>query len=589
MTPLSQTILSAVLPPGCPPVLRRAACRLLGFDQVDGAYNALRTEAGSQNFFDGLLEFMQVSYSATPAELKHIPRTGPAVIVANHPFGILEAVILANAVRQIRPDVRILANEVLQRIPELSDLLIPVDVFGSSARGNVSGMRRAVEFLNNGGLLIVFPAGAVSHFQWRHRASVDPPWNASIMRLIRLASKTGAAPVVVPVFVPGSNSPAFHAVGMLHPSFRTALLARELLNKRRSHVELRVGHAIPFSKLAEMPSDSDCIEYLRWRTYLLANRHAFKANTKSYGKRHQSAVEEIISPVPPSILASEVEQLPSACLLDRSGELCVYLAKAKQIPQLLRETGRLREITFRQAGEGTGRSLDLDQFDEDYLHLFLWQAAKHELVGAYRLQTTENTSALYTRTLFQFDERFLNAMGPAVELGRSFIRAEYQKGFAPLLLLWKGIGKFISANPRCKTLFGPVSISKQYQAVSQELMIAYLEKRTSVAEWIGLVRPRNAPARGRITDRCSDVEELSDVISDLEPAQAGIPVLLRQYLKLGGRLLSFNVDPEFSDVLDGLIVVDLTKTEPKLLERYLGRAEAASFTEYHKEPLYETQ
>ena len=581
MTPLSQTVLSAVLPQGCPPVLGRAACRLLGFAEADRAYAVLRTEAGSQHLFQKLLEFMEVSYSATPAELKHIPRTGPAVIVANHPFGILEAVVLATAVRQIRPDVRILANEVLRRIPELSDLLIPVDVLGGSASASVAGMRRAVQFLNHGGLLIVFPAGAVSHFQWNQRASVDPPWNASVIRLIRIAAKSGRAPVVVPVFVPGSNSPAFHAAGMLHPSFRTALLARELFNKKRSHVELRVGHAIPFSKLAAMPSDTECIQYLRWRTYLLANRHSFKPNTKAFGKRQRTNVADIIAPIPVSTLATEVERLPQACLLDRPGDLCVYLAKAGQIPQLMREIGRLREITFRQAGEGTGRSLDLDKFDEEYQHLFVWNAAKAEVVGAYRLQTTENTSALYTRTLFQFDERFLNAMGPAVELGRSFIRAEYQKGFAPLLLLWKGIGKFIAANPRCKTLFGPVSISNQYQAVSRDLMIAYLEKCASVAGWMGLVRARNAPAKRRTADRCSDVEELSEVISDLEPTQTGIPVLLRQYLKLGGKLLSFNVDPEFSDVLDGLIVVDLTKTEPKLLERYLGRAEAGSFIAHH--------
>ena len=178
MTLLSQTVLSAVLPQGCPPVLGRAACRLLSFNEADRAYEALQSEAGSQHLFQKLLEFMEVSYSATPADLKHIPRAGPAVIVANHPFGILEAVALATVVRQIRSDVRILANELLQRIPELRDLLIPVDLLGGSARASVAGMRRAVQFLNDGGLLIVFPAGAVSHFQWNQRASVDPPWNA---------------------------------------------------------------------------------------------------------------------------------------------------------------------------------------------------------------------------------------------------------------------------------------------------------------------------------------------------------------------------------------------------------------------------
>ena len=576
MTPLSQTVRSAALPPGFPAALGRAASLLLGFDKAGRAYETVRAAGDARHLFERLLEFIEVTYSATPADLQQFPRKGPAVIVANHPFGILEAVVLATVVRQIRPDVKILASELLQTIPELSGLLVP-------------GLPHAMQFLNEGGLLIVFPAGAVSHYQWSERASVDPPWDAAIAQMITLAAKTGRPPVVVPVFVPGSNSLAFHAAGMVHPGLRTALLARELFNKQRAAVELRVGRAVSFEKLAALPSDLERIQYLRWRTYLLANRHSFKPNTKAPRKRNRAVMEEVITPISPSALAADVEQLPPACLLDRSGDLCVYLAHAAQLPRLLLEIGRLREVTFRQAGEGTGRSLDLDQFDERYLHLFVWNAAKREVAGAYRLKATKGNSALYTRTLFQFDERFLNAMGPAIELGRSFIRVEYQKGFAPLLLLWKGIGKFIAANPRYKILFGPVSISKQYQAVSRELMIAFLEKRAGVAEWMGLVRGRNAPPKTQSSVRCRDVEELSDVISDLEPTQAGIPVLLRQYLKLGGKLLGFNVDPEFSDVLDGLIVVDLTKTEPKLLERYLGRAEAASFLNFHKEPVHETQ
>jgi putative hemolysin len=332
-----------------------------------------------------------------------------------------------------------------------------------------------------------------------------------------------------------------------------------------------------------MPTDAERVQYLRWRTYLLASRNPFKPDTRVLRKRANGKHAEVIPAVPAATLAAEVARLPQESMLDRSADLAVYLAAAAQIPGVLREIGRLREITFRLAGEGTGRSIDLDEFDPQYLHLFVWNDAKQEIVGAYRLQATEATPTLYTQTLFQFDQRFLSAMGPAVELGRSFIRAEYQKGFAPLLLLWKGIGKFIAANPRYKILFGPVSISNQYQAVSRELMIGFLEARAGITDWVDLVRARNAPPRLRPAVPCANVEELSDVISDLEPSQAGIPVLLRQYLKLGGKLLGFNVDPEFSDVLDGLIVVDLTKTGPKLLERYLGKTEAASFLEFQKE------
>jgi len=171
-------------------------------------------------------------------------------------------------------------------------------------------------------------------------------------------------------------------------------------------------------------------------------------------------------------------------------------------------------------------------------------------------------------------------------LGRSFVREEYQKGFAPLLLLWKGIGKYIAKNPRYRTLFGPVSISNDYQALSRELMVSFLEKHASLRDWVGLVRHRHAFRRQqpelRLPDSGFDVEDLSEVVSDIEPNRAGIPVLLRQYLKLGGKLLGFNVDPEFSNALDGLILVDLTRTEPKLLQRYLGAAEAAAFLQFQK-------
>jgi putative hemolysin len=185
--------------------------------------------------------------------------------------------------------------------------------------------------------------------------------------------------------------------------------------------------------------------------------------------------------------------------------------------------------------------------------------------------------------LFHFGEEFLNRMGPALELGRSFVRAEYQKGFAPLLLLWKGIGKYIARNPQYRVLFGPVSISNQYQAVSRELMISFLERSASLVSWKSLVHARNAPVRDAASHTfCRDLEDLSDVVSDIEPGRAGIPVLLRQYLKLGGKLLAFNVDRDFSDALDGLIVVDLLKTEPRLLDRYLGREEAKAFLDFQK-------
>ena len=292
-------------------------------------------------------------------------------------------------------------------------------------------------------------------------------------------------------------------------------------------------------------------------------------------------------------MALEVARLPACSLLATSGELSAYLASAQEIPAVLGEIGRLRELTFRVAGEGTGKSIDVDIFDSHYLHLFIWNQSQREIAGAYRLAGTDTVrgkfgiQGLYTGTLFKYGDEFLDCMGPALELGRSFVRIEYQKGFAPLLLLWKGIGKFVAQNPQYKVLFGPVSISNQYQSTSRRLMVSFLERYVSLKEWAGLVSSRN-PFRSRDTQRrelpeaALDLDDLSAAVSDLEPGQPGLPVLLRQYLRLGGKLLGFNVDPQFANALDGLIVVDLTKTEPKLLERYLGKHEAAQFLALHR-------
>jgi putative hemolysin len=248
----------------------------------------------------------------------------------------------------------------------------------------------------------------------------------------------------------------------------------------------------------------------------------------------------------------------------------------------LREIGRLRELTFRAAGEGTGRELDLDRFDQEYLHLFLWSRSSSEVIGAYRLGLTDQllagagVEALYTSTLFRFAPELFAAMGPALEMGRSFIRTEHQRSFTGLMLLWKGIGAFVLRHPRYPVLFGPVSISAEYRSISQQLMVAFLKQNLGVHEWSRWVHPRaRFRPRGRedlvSVMEISDLDDVSGFVSVLEPDRKGVPILLKQYLKLGGALLGFNVDPDFSNVLDVLILVDLRKTPATTLVRYMGR------------------
>ena len=309
-------------------------------------------------------------------------------------------------------------------------------------------------------------------------------------------------------------------------------------------------------------------------------------------RAEQSDPEPIAPPVPPSLLRAEIEALPAEQRLVQSGQYRVQYAQARQIPWCLQEIGRLRELTFRQAGEGTGKASDIDLFDAYYLHLFLWDGEANAIVGAYRMGLADEILArygkrgLYTQSLFRYGLRLLETLNPAIELGRSFVRSEYQKSFSALLLLWRGIGQFIVRAPQYAVLFGPVSISNSYAPVSRQLMVEYLRANRIEAKLARHVKPRRPfrAERPKVSSEVADlrdVEDLSRVIAQIEHDNKGIPILLKQYLKLGGRLLGFSSDDQFSDSLDGLIVVDLRASKPRVLARYLGEAGAATFFAHH--------
>jgi putative hemolysin len=559
----------------------------IGLRQLNSLYGQLREPTAEATFAERLLKQLEIHTLVSAEDVARIPRTGPVLVVANHPFGILDGAVLSALLPSIRRDVKILGNALLAEIPELSNLLVPVDVLSgkSAVRRNSGRIRTAVDVLTSGGMLVVFPAGEVSHFQWRKRSITDPSWHPQVAAILRVAQRRGPRVSVLPVYVNGSNSLFFQAAGIAHPRLRTLLLGRELLNKRGRTVEVRIGSALAGEKILSLPTQQERIEYLRWRTYLLASRNVFKPRIQ-LPMRHRKAANEqqITNAVAPERMACEIAALPPLNRLATNGDFSTYVAEAAQIPATLREIGRLREIAFRSVGEGTGRALDLDEFDAAYLQLFVWNEREREVAGAYRLAGTDRVQRLYTATLFQYSPEFLSRIGPALELGRSFVRVEYQRAFQPLLLLWKGIGAYVARNPRYRVLFGPVSISNEYQTLSRKLIVSFLERHALMQNWMAFVSCRK-PFRSTEPKTGLDLDDLSALVSDLEPGKPGVPVLLRHYLKLGGKLLAFNLDPNFSEVVDGLILVDLTKTEEKLLERYLGRAEARQFLAFQKASL----
>jgi putative hemolysin len=421
----------------------------------------------------------------------------------------------------------------------------------------------------------------------RRREVADIAWSPTIAGIARA---TGAS--VLPIYFSGRNSTGFQLAGLVSPRLRTLLLPRELLKKRGSTIHVQIGSLISPLKLREFDSDEEMAAYLRVRTYLLAGR----ATKSRSANRPSPRVEERIAPAEPvDLIESELASLPSDQHLAASGALRVAYARAEQIPTTLREIGRLREITFRRAGEGTGRSADLDRFDEYYLHLLVHDSTRRQVVGAYRLGLTDHIlpahgkDGLYTHTLFRFSDELLKQIGPAIELGRSFVRPEYQKEFAPLMLLWKGIALFAARYPQYRRLFGPVSISNEYQSLTRQLLIEFLKINASSNDLHKLVSARHPPRFGpgrswqaRLAGTIvRTIEGIDELIGDIESDRRGSPVLLRQYLKLNAKLLGFNVDPEFGDVLDGLMLVDLAQVQRAILVRYMGRENATNFLAHH--------
>ena len=527
-----------------------------------------------------VLDILNIGIRVPAQHLERFPRTGAVIVVANHPFGLLDGLVLDAVLRDLRPDIKILANSFLWGIEELRDHFLPVDVFGGpdGASINLRSARQAFRLLSEGHGIAIFPSGEVAHWRTAQRCITDPPWGHAAARF---AMQSGAR--VVPIYFAGANSLAFQIAGLVHPRLRTARLPGELLNKRGSHVEVRIGTPIPGAELKRYGSVERATSYLRARTYMLSHHQA-----ASPVRFRREVPAHAIVPFQNTELTGEINRLREAGQVVVENEsYAVFRERGSAIPALMREIGRAREVAFRAAGEGTGKELDLDVFDSSYTHLILWHKPSARIAGSYRLAWTQDIlptqgiRGLYTSTLFRFSPAFFRTLGPAGELGRSFIHPDFQKDYAPLLLLWQSIGRSVAARPEAPVLFGPVSISADYSEASRELMVKFLRERrfrADLAHWVSPRRPfrsrlTRAPELRAVAACLSDIEDLSAPISDIEE-HTGVPVLLRQYLRLGGRVAAFNVDRHFSDTLDGLLIVDLRETPKKMLAKYLGPAGA---------------
>lgn len=563
----------------------------LGLKGLNAVYHAIPPDLDPHSFARCTLDGFGVEVRVDDGSLDNIPASGPCIVVANHPHGGLDGVAMVEVLMRRRPDLRVMANYLLNHFIELAPIFIGVDPFGGrqSARSNFGAVRQALAWLRGGGVLFMFPGGEVSSLNPRTRVISDPPWDAGIGWLVE---KSGAP--VVPAFIDGRNSTLFQLGGLLHPRVRTALLVREMLNHRGTVINVKCGRMIEAETLSLLEDRASIAPYLQTSTYLIKARAAYRKPVRLTRVRPTNVHREALAaPIEPALLAEEISKLGPEQRLVSSNHLEVWVASAEQIPWLLQEIGRLREVTFRQVGEGTGRSVDLDLFDSYYLHLFVWDSANHLVVGGYRLGQADRilssygARGLYVRTLFRLERPLEAELHSALEVGRSFVRPEHQRNYSSLMLLWKGIGAYVARHPRYRVLFGPVSISNDYHPVSQQLMVRFLQRNRMEPERASLVKPRQPfPRSDRSTTlvdlNVSDLRIIATLLSTVEEQDVGIPVLLRQYLKLNGRILGFNVDPEFNNAIDCLLWVDLAQTEPLLLRKYMGATAAEHFLAHHR-------
>lgn len=554
--------------------------RLLGFHEFNVAHSRIEEEqeAGcTDNFFKLACKHLPLNYEVKG--LENIPAEGPCVIVSNHPHGMSDGLMIGDIAMKVRSDIRIVVNEFLHCVRGMRPYQITVDVYGGeeAKRANMAGMREILRWLKDGHCLIIFPSGSAASWSPQDGRVIDDPWQANMATIIR---KTAAT--VVPMHFSGENGRLFQLVTRICKEKRSALLAREIKRDTKTLHQVRVGKPIAASRLELLPNDSDLSDFLRLNSMML--RYSDKAANAVEATRELAPIEDCVSP---DLLQQEIDSLPveeHLIYTNKSTGLQIYNAQGKQIPHLLKEIGVQREITFRAVGEGSGTACDIDEYDQFYDHLIMWDPAERRIAGAYRMGRTDEiviargSTGIYNSEFFTLGNEFVNFVKNGLEMGRAFITAPYQKHPASLDTLWMGIGRFIVKHPQYRYLYGTVSVSSDYTVRSRALIHEYLKchcMNKSLAEHVQAKTPPqkmdlfSEDAR-LIPTALSDLRLLSAMISDLEPDGRSLPVLLRQYLRLGGSMVSFNVDSEFGDTLDCLVIVDLKNAPERLMNRYFG-------------------
>ena len=511
------------------------------------------------DFVEQVLDYFNVSYSVRDNEKENIPSSGRVVIISNHPIGSLDGLALIKLVSEVRQDVKVVANDMLMAIKPLQEMLLPVNnMQGGTPKEN---LKRINEHLVDEGAVLIFPAGEVSRL--RPSGVKDTYWHSGFLRMARKAN----APIL-PIFIDAKNSPVFYGVSMVYKPLATLLLVKEMFKQRKNHFPIRIGQLIPYSSYSGVKLDGN-------QLVKLFKKHLYRINTNK---------PEIFTSQKAIALPEDRQALKHAIKNDcqKLGETLdgkmIYLYEYQSSSPIMREIGRLREISFRAVGEGSNNRRDVDQYDKAYFHLILWDQDDLEIVGAYRFGDASKLyreGKLYSATLFDYQVGMQKYLEQGLELGRSFVQPKYW-GKRSLDYLWYGIGAFLKARPQYRYLFGPVSISDSFPPAAKDLMVEFYQQHFMAEETLAVGKTPfqySSDIRHEFTgeDYKSEFTELKNMLGNMG---IGIPTLYKQYAELcdpgGVKFLSFNIDPDFNDCIDGLVLVDIQRLKLKKRQRYLG-------------------
>lgn len=557
-----------------------AIMRLTKINEVNQLYDILKNKKG-KDFFDAFVRERNLKYIVFAEDLAKVPKTGPFILVSNHPLGAIDGILMTKILTEIRPDFKIMGNFLLEKIEPMKPFVISVNPFEGrkDARNSSVGMRETLKHLQSGGCVGIFPAGEVSNKNNEFGEILDKTWEKPALKLVKMAKVP-----VVPMYFHAKNSRVFYHFSKLHPDLQTLLLPAEMMHNREKPIRIRIGRQISVKVLEDHDTIEEMGEFLQKKIYMLKSYYEKRRTIAEQLKlpnlklnfallKEENVVQNIIDETPQEDLINEISALYKADkMLFRNGIYEVFFAAYSEIPSIMREIGRQRELTFRKIGEGSNLPFDLDEYDEHYRHLFLWDNKAQKLAGAYRMalgsevMKKHGINGFYTSSLFEFDPELRPFFRKVIEMGRAYISAEYQQKPLPLFLLWRGIVHVCLRNPEHKFLMGGVSISDKFSEFSKSLMIEFMRSNyydSAVAQYI---HPKNE-FKVKLKDRDkhlffdeveSDLNKLDKIIDDLEP-EMRLPVLIKKYIKQNAKVVSFNVDPSFNDAIDGLMYIRISE------------------------------